>query len=256
MPGASIDFRGALMAERVALVTGGAKGIGREIGLRLGERGWAVALCYRTSEEEAQRTTADIEKRGGAALGVRADVSRPETCAELVRTVTEWRGRVDALVHCAGPYHRVDVLSETPEGWREMFAHNLDSLFFLARLVAPGMKERAWGRIIGFSIANADRLVAQPQLTAHYLAKVGVLGLVRSLSKALAKHGVTVNAVAPGFVNSGSMDADELKKLAGQIPAGYVGETADAAHAALWLLSDEARYVTGSQIHVSGGWGL
>ena len=244
------------MTERVALITGGARGIGRQIGLRLAERGFAVALCYRTSEAAAQETVAALEERGAAALAVRADVSRPEECEALVARVVEWRGRIDALVHGAGPFHRVDIFAETPEGWREMFANNLDSLFYLARLVAPGMIERRWGRILAFSMANADRLLAQPGVTAHYLAKVGVLGLVRTLSKALARHQVTVNAVSPGFIDSGSMDPEELKSLAKNIPAGYVGTVDDAAGAALYLLSDEAAYVTGANIHVSGGWGL
>jgi 3-oxoacyl-[acyl-carrier protein] reductase len=198
------------MTERVALIPGGARGIGRQIGLRLADRGWAVALCYRASEAAAEETRAALEERGAPALAVVADVSRPETCAELVERVRGWRGRIDALIHCAGPFHRVDVLAETPEGWREMFANNLDSLFYLARLVAPGMVEGQWGRILAFSMANADRLMAQPQVTAHYLAKVGVLGLVRTLSKVLARHKITVNAISPGFIDSGSMEPEEL----------------------------------------------
>jgi 3-oxoacyl-[acyl-carrier protein] reductase len=241
---------------RVVLISGGARGIGGALGLRLAERGDAVAFCYRTSAEDAERMRKEIEKKGGAALPVRADVSRPEECEALVRQVKEWRGNVEVLVHAAGPFHRVDLLAETPEGWREMFAHNLDSLFFLARLVAPGMIERRWGRILAFSMANADRLQAQPQVTAHYLAKVGVLGLVRTLSKLLAKHGITVNAISPGFIDSGSVDAEELKGFAKNIPAGYVGSTDDTTAAALYLLSDAAAYVTGANIHVSGGWGL
>ena len=105
-------------------------------------------------------------------------------------------------------------------------------------------------------MANADKVLAQPTLTAHYLSKVAVLGLVRSLAKALAKHKITVNAVSPGFIDSGSMDPEELKTMARTIPAGYVGSTDDAAGAVLYLLSEEAAYVTGANIHVSGGWGL
>jgi 3-oxoacyl-[acyl-carrier protein] reductase len=244
------------MEPRVALITGGARGIGREIALRLGARGWSVAFCYRTSAAPAEETRAEVERRGGAALSVCADVSSPAACESLVKQVIDWRGRIDVLINGAGPYHRVDVLAETPEGWREMFASNLDSLFYLARLVAPGMMERQWGRIIAFSMANADRIVAQPTLTAHYLSKVAVLGLVRSLAKALAKHKVTVNAISPGFIDSGSMDPEELKSLAKNIPAGYIGTPADAAGAALYLLSEEAAYVTGASLPVSGGWGL
>ena len=242
--------------QKTALISGGAKGIGRQLGLRLGERGWAVALCYRKSRAEADSTAATIEAKGGRALAIHADVSTPEVCTALVRQVLDWQGRVDAFIHCAGPYHRVDVLDETPVGWREMFAGNLDSFFYLARLVAPVMVKQQDGRIVAFSMANADRLMAQTQLTAHYLAKVGVLGLVRSLAKALAKHKITVNAVSPGFVDSGSVDAAELAGLVKTIPAGRIGSVDDAVNAVLYLLSDEAAYVTGTSLHVSGGWGI
>jgi len=243
------------MLTRVALIPGGARGIGRRIGVDLARRGWSVALAYRTSRDAAAQAVAEIEAAGGKGLGLAADVSEPAECERLVKAVADWQGRVDALVNCAGPFHRVDLFSETPEGWREMFANNLDCLFYLSRLVAPIMIEQKWGRIIAFSMSNADRLVAQPQLTAHYLAKVGVLGLVRTLSKALARHHITVNAISPGFIDSGSMGEEELKAMSRNIPAGYVGSTADTAGAALYLLSDEAAYVTGANIPVSGGWG-
>jgi len=240
---------------RVALIPGGAKGIGRRIALDLAQRGWPVAIAYRTSRAAAEETVGQIQAAGGQGRAVAADVSVPAECERLVKGVTEWQGRVDALVNCAGPFHRVDLFSETPEGWREMFANNLDCLFYLSRLVAPGMIERQWGRMIAFSMSNADRLVAQPQLTAHYLAKVSVLGLVRTLSKSLARHHITVNAISPGFIDSGSMGEEELKAVSRNIPAGYVGSTADASHLALYLLSDDAAYVTGANIPVSGGWG-
>jgi 3-oxoacyl-[acyl-carrier protein] reductase len=240
---------------RVALIPGGAKGIGQRIAVDLARRGWSVAVAYRTSREAAEDTVRQVAGAGGKGRAVAADVSVPADCERLVKAVTDWQGRVDALVNCAGPFHRVDLFSETPEGWHEMFANNLDCLFYLARLVAPGMIERQWGRIIAFSMSNADRLVAQPQLTAHYLAKVGVLGLVRTLSKSLARHHITVNAISPGFIDSGSMGEEELKAMSRNIPAGYVGSTADASNLALYLVSDEAAYVTGANIPVSGGWG-
>ncbi len=230
------------MDAKVALIPGGARGIGREIALRLAERGWAIALCYRSSAAEAEATRASCEARGASALTLAADVSRPEDC--------------EALVHAAGPFHRRDVLAETPDGWREMLASNLDSLFYLARLVAPDMVARGWGRIVAFSIANAERLAGQPGIAAHYVAKVGVLALVRALARPLAKHGVTVNAIAPGFIDSGSMHEDELSSFLPAIPAGRLGSTADAAAAALYLLSDEAAYVSGTNLLVNGGWGI
>jgi 3-oxoacyl-[acyl-carrier protein] reductase len=129
-------------------------------------------------------------------------------------------------------------------------------VFYLSRAVAPGMKGRRYGRIVNFSMANADQMVAQPEVTAHYIAKAGVLILTRTLAKLLAPHGITVNAISPGFIDSGSAPAEELAGMAKRIPAGYVGEVGDTVAAAKFLLSDEARYVNGTNIHVSGGWGV
>jgi 3-oxoacyl-[acyl-carrier protein] reductase len=243
-------------AAKVALIPGGARGIGRAIGHTLAARGWDVALCYRKSEDDAHIAVTAIEATGSAALALACDVSTPEACAELHDQVLAWRGHIDALIHCAGPFHRVDLLSETPAGWRAMFANNLDSLFYLSRLVAPGMMEKRWGRILGFSMANADRLMAQTQITAHYLSKVALLGLVRSLAKALAPSGITANVISPGFIDSGSVEMAELKQMAKSIPAGDIGTVDDVVAAALYLLSDEASYVNGTNLHVSGGWGI
>ena len=244
------------MPGRVALVTGGARGIGRAIGLDLARAGWSVAFCYRTSEAQAALTRAAMEAVGARALAVRADVSRAETAQDLVRRVEAAWGRVDALVNCAGPYHRVELLQETPEGWREMFDTNLHPVFYLSQAVAPGMIVRRWGRILAFGMATADQLTAQPNLTAHYIAKAGILVLVRSLARVLAPHGVTVNAISPGFIDSGGTPAAELEAMRPRIPAGYVGSVDDAVAAARFFLSDDARYVTGTNIHVSGGWGV
>jgi 3-oxoacyl-[acyl-carrier protein] reductase len=165
-------------------------------------------------------------------------------------------GRIDALVNCAGPYRRVNVLEETVEGWHAMFDNNLHPVFYLSRAVAPGMIARKWGRIVSFSMANADQHVGQPGITAHYIAKAGVLTLTRTLAKVLAPHGITVNAVSPGFIDSGSAPAEELAKMVKNIPAGYIGATADAVAAVTYLVSDEARYVNGTNIHLSGAWGV
>jgi 3-oxoacyl-[acyl-carrier protein] reductase len=243
-------------SDRVALITGGARGIGRAIGLDLAGSGWSVALCYRTSAADAASACAEMESRGGRALAVQSDVSDSSAAEALVHQVEGHWGRIDALINCAGPYHRVDLLKETPEGWREMFANNLDPVFYMSRLVAPGMIERGWGRIVAFSMATADQLTAQPGTTAHYIAKAGVLVLTRTLARVLAPHGITVNAVSPGFIASGSAPPDELESMAKRIPAGYIGTTNDAVGVVRFLLSEEARYVTGANIHLSGAWGI
>jgi 3-oxoacyl-[acyl-carrier protein] reductase len=244
------------MTSRVALITGGAKGIGRGIALDLAAQKWHVAFCYRTSEAEATATADAITERGGRALPIRCDVSDPVAAGQLVAQVEQAWGRIDALVNGAGPYHRVNLFEETVEGWNEMFAGNLHPIFYLARAVAPGMKTRKSGRIINFSMANADQMLSQPDVTAHYIAKAGVLILTRTLAKLLAPHGITVNAISPGFIDSGSAPPEELAGVTKRIPAGYIGTVGDTVAAVRYLLSEEARYVNGANIQISGAWGI
>ncbi len=244
------------MQNHVALITGGAKGIGHAIALDLATEGWSVAICYRTSAEAAEETRAAIIARGGHALALQCDVSDPEAAKRLVIQVEGQWGRIDALINGAGPYHRVNLFDETTAGWREMFDGNLHPIFYLGQAVAPGMKARKHGRIINFSMANADQMVAQPEVTGHYIAKAGVLILTRTLAKLLAPHGITVNAISPGFIDSGSAPPEELAGVVKRIPAGYVGSVEDTVAAVRYLLSEGARYVNGANLQLSGGWGI
>jgi 3-oxoacyl-[acyl-carrier protein] reductase len=241
---------------KVALITGGARGIGRKLAESLARDGVAVGVCYRSRTEGAEAGT-QLRGLGVPALSMQADVSRSDEVAAFLKRVEKDLGPPDILVHAAGPYHRVPLLEETIEGWNDMFASNLHSLFYLLRAAAPGLIERGrGGRVLAFSMANADRMVAQTDVTAHYLAKVGVLGLVRSYAKLLAKHRITVNAISPGFIDSGSAPALELEKMKKTIPTGAIGTMDDVVSVARFLLSDAASYTTGTNVHVSGGWGI
>lgn len=244
------------MAAKTALVTGGAKGIGRAIALDLASRGVRLAIGYNTSEAAALDVVDAATRAGVKAVAVRGDVSDAAAVDAMLIKVEDEVGAPDLLVHCVGPYHRVDVLKETPDGWRAMMAQNLDSFFYCARAVAPKMIHRRWGRILGFGMANAERAAANAGVTAHYIAKLGVIVLARTLAKQLAPHGVTVNVISPGFIASGSAPDDELAKMVKNIPAGYVGKVDDAVSCARFLLSEEAAYVTGTNVVLSGGWGL
>ncbi len=243
------------MDNRVALVTGGVRGIGRAVASALADRGWSIAAAYRSDEKSASTLEAELKGRGVQILCVRADVSIPAQAADLVRQVEVGLGRIDALVNCAGAYHRTHLMEETIEDWHSMFDNNLHPIFYLSRLACVGMKERNWGRLVNFSMANADGNIGQPYITAHYIAKTGVLILTRTLAKILAPYGITVNAISPGFIDSGSAPLEELSKVTQNIPAGYIGSPADAASLVCYLLSDEAAYVNGANILLSGAWG-
>ena len=241
---------------RVALIAGGVRGIGRALCVTLAGQGWTIAACYRKGQTEAAALESELREKGSRMLVARADVSDPDEAESLVRRVEEAYGRIDALINCVGSYRRVPLMEENIEGWLAMFDHNLHPVFYLCRAAAPGMIRRRWGRIINFSMVNADRLSGQPFITAHYIAKVGVLVLTRSLARTLAPHGITANSISPGFLESGGIPPEELAQSFKNIPAGYVGTPRDAVGAVSYLLSDEARYVNGTNIHVSGAWGV
>jgi len=244
------------MESKVALITGGARGIGRALALDLASLGWSVAICYRTSAQLAEEVVEGIRRSGAQGSALQCDVSDPDAAVAWVRrTEHEW-GQIDALINCAGPYRRISLLQETNENWHAMFDNNLHPVFYLSQAVVPGMKERKWGRIISFSMSNSEQMIAQPQLTAHYISKVGLVILMRSLARLVAPFGITANCVAPGFIDSGSAPKEELESAAKRIPAGYIGSVDDTTSIVRFLLSDEARYINGANIPVSGAWGV
>lgn len=244
------------MSNKIALITGGARGIGRAVALDLAARGWSVVICYRTSVREAEEVVQAAEESGASATAIQCDVADAEACAAMVRHVAGQYGAIDALINSAGPYRRVALLDETHEGWHSMFDNNLHPVFYLCKAVVPLMKERQWGRIVCFSMSNAEQLVGQPHLTAHYISKVGLLVLMRSLARLVAPHGITANCVAPGFIDSGSAPQEELAAAIKRIPAGSLGTVQETAAVVRFLLSDEARYINGANIQISGAWGV
>ena len=241
---------------KTALITGGVRGIGRALALRLASEDWAIAACYKQSVRDARALRKELKIQGASAWITQADVSDPSTAEKLVLDTEKRFGRIDALINCVGAYHRGHLLEETAEDWRSMFDNNLHPVFYLCRAASAGFMRRGWGRIVNFGMVNAVQQIAQTHVTAHYIAKAGVVMLTRSLAKALAPHGVTANAISPGFIDSGGVPLEELALSYKNIPAGYIGSPNDVVSVVHWLLSDEARYVNGANIQISGAWGI
>ena len=243
-------------ARKIALISGGSRGIGRALALKLAAEGWAVVACYKNSYREADSLRKELKSINAPSWIARADVSCAAAAEKLVRDTEKRFGRIDALINCVGAYRRAPLLEETIEDWHSMFDINLHPVFYLCRAASSGFMRRGCGRIINFGMVNAEQHTAQPYVTAHYIAKAGVIVLTRSLARMLAPYGVTANVISPGFIDSGGVPPEELAQSFTSIPAGYMGSPDDIVSAVRWLLSEDARYVNGANIQISGAWGV
>ena len=239
---------------RVALVTGGSRGIGAGVAQALAAAGASVAVCARNGEAAAA-TAADIAARGGQAFGIAADVSHAADAERIVAACVERFGRLDILVNNAGITRDGLVLRMKDEDWRSVLAVNLDGAFYCSRAALRAiLKQRGTGRIV--NIGSVVAATGNPGQANYVTSKAGLVGLTKALAKEVASRGVTVNAVAPGFVET-DMTAglpDAVKEAyRAQIPLGRFGTAADVAAAVAFLASDAASYITGQVIHVNGG---
>jgi 3-oxoacyl-[acyl-carrier protein] reductase len=239
---------------KVALITGGSRGIGAAVAQALATAGAAVAVCARNGEAAAATASA-IAAQGGQALGVAADVSRAEDAERLVKACLERFGRLDILVNNAGITRDGLVLRMKDGDWSDVLAVNLNGAFYCARAALRAiLKQKQSGRIINIgsvvgSMGNAGQV-------NYVTSKAGLIGLTKALAREVAARGVTVNLVAPGFIETDMTASlpDAVKETyRGQIPLGRFGTAADVAAAVAFLASNGAAYITGQVIHVNGG---
>ena len=239
---------------KTALVTGGSRGIGRAIGLRLARQGADVAFTYKGNAAAAAEATAAIEAEGRRALAIQADASDPESADGVVKGVIEAFGKVDILVNNAGVTRDDLIMRMTAEAWREVLETNLFGAFWMTKAVTRPMLKARGGRII--NITSVSGQAGQTGQANYSSAKAGLIGLTKASARELASRGITVNAVAPGFVLT-ELTKDLPDALQAQItertPLGRFGTTEEIADAVAFLVSDEAGYITGQVLAVDGG---
>jgi len=234
---------------KVALVTGGSRGIGKAVALLLAGAGARVAVNYKSHAADAEAVCTEIKSRGGQAVAVQADVSIAHDVAEMVRQISQVFGPVAILVNNAGIARPQPVDEIKERDWDEVLAVNLKSVFLVTQAVLPGMRAARWGRIINLSsVAAQTGGVVGP----HYAAsKAGIHGLTHSYAALLAKDGITVNAIAPALIET-KMIRDNPRARPELIPVGRFGSVDEVADVVALLASNG--YITGQTINVNGGW--
>ncbi len=242
-------------AGRVALVTGGARGIGQAIALRLAQDGIAVAVNYRGSAEAAAETVAQITAAGGRAIALAGDVAVTDQAAKLIADTVAGFGRLDILVNNAGITRDNLAMRMSEDDWDAVLTTNLKGAFLCAKAaLRPLLKARESGRII--SISSVVGIMGNAGQVNYSAAKAGLIGLTKSLAREVASRGITVNAVAPGFIRTdmtAALGHEVQEGILKTIPLGYLGEPTDIADAVAFLASPAARYITGQVISVNGG---
>jgi acetoacetyl-CoA reductase len=244
------------MTKRIALVTGGVGGIGTAICKRLANDGHFVVANYAIpgSETKWREAMSAAGLNGTSSALAFGDVTDFDAMAQMVKKIESEQGGVDILVNCAGITRDSTFRKMTPDQWRAVLSTNLDSVFNVTRHVIDGMLERGWGRVINISSVNAIR--GQFGQTNYASAKAGILGFTKSLAQEVVKKGVTVNAISPGYVQTEMVMAireDVRQKIVAEIPAGRLAKPEEVADAVAFLASENAAYITGTNLSVNGG---
>ena len=242
------------MTDRVALVTGASRGIGRAIAINLAASGCAVAVNYRSRSDAANEVVGLIEEAGGRAIAVAADVADADAVEAMTADVAEKLGPIAVLVNNAGITDDDLVLRMKPETWDRVIQTNLGSAYLCTRAVLRGMLKARWGRII--NITSVSGLSGNPGQANYAAAKAGLVGLTKSVAKEVGSRGITVNAIAPGFIETDMTEELAEDVRAAVLPAitlGRFGSPEDVASAVGYLASEGAGYITGQVLVVDGG---
>lgn len=253
-PETALPEIGTELAGRVALVTGGAKGIGAACCLYLAQAGARVAVNYRSNSAAAAQLVARIEADGGTAMACRADLTSDEAVDAMVSDVEAKLGPIELLVNNAGIFDFVSHEETTLQQWQRTLDINLTGCYRVTWAVKASMIERRFGRIVNMSSISALR--ARPMSIAYAVSKAGMTALTKSLAEAVAEHNIRVNAIAPGLIETEiiqGVDPKVLDSIVANTPLGRLGQPDEIAELVLFLLSERSRFITGQTIVASGG---
>lgn len=241
--------------QRVVLVTGGMGGLGETISTKMADAGYRVAVTYSPGNTTHGEWVQQMKVRGYDILAVPCDVADIDSCAKAVAAVMEVAGPVDVLVNNAGITRDMTFKKMDKVNWDTVLRTNLDSLFNMTKQVADGMVERGWGRIVNVSSVNGSKGAFGQ--TNYSAAKAGVHGFTKALALEVARKGVTVNTISPGYIGTKMVTAipEEIlnTKILPQIPVGRLGKPEEVAGLIIYLASEEAAFVTGANIAINGG---
>ena len=242
------------LKDKIAIVTGGSRGIGKEICLKFASLGANLVINYIGDKTQAEDTKAECEKLGAKVVLSEGDVSKMADCEKLFQTAMDTFGRVDILVNNAGITRDNLLMRMSEEEFDAVIAVNLKGTFNCMKQAARPMMKQKYGKII--NMASVVGVTGNAGQVNYAASKAGVIGMTKSMAKELANRGVTVNAIAPGFIRTAMTDvlSDDVKaEITRVIPMGVMGETEDVANLAAFLASDASRYITGQVINVDGG---
>ena len=242
------------LSGRVALVTGSGRGIGRAIALRLAQEGATLVVNDLEVAGGGRAVAEEIQAAGGQALAIAADISHPSSVQELMETAATALGGIDIIVNNAGITRDALIMRMSEEDWDRVLTINLKGAFLCTKAALRHMVRRRWGRII--NIASVVGLLGNAGQANYASAKAGLIALTKATAREVASRGITANAIAPGFIDTDmtrNLSPELKEEILRQIPLGIFGQPEDVAHAAAFLASEAARYITGHVLHVNGG---
>ena len=235
---------------RAALVTGGSRRIGKAIALALARAGADVAVTYRSRAQDARTVVGAIEALGRRAVAIRADLRRAAACRAAVDRAAGSLSRLDILVNNVGPWSLKPVVRTSLSEWRSIVDANLTATFLCSKQAVRYMRRRGWGRIVNLGTAGAYRAHGSARMAPYYAAKAGIVAFSKALAREVGGDGITVNVVSPGVIR----EPGGLRRETASTAVGRAGRGSDVAAAVLFLVSEEASFVTGSVLSVTGGW--